>query len=37
MACAMNDYEHLNKMYYINFLSMATNDKVTCQIESHLF
>lgn len=25
MVCAMNDYEHLSKRYYICFLSMATN------------
>lgn len=32
MVCAMDDYEHLSKMYDIHLLSMATNDEVTCQI-----
>lgn len=32
MVCAMDDYEHHTKMYYIHQLSMTTNDKVICQI-----
>lgn len=32
MVCAMDDYEHLSKMYCIHLLSVTTNDKVTCQI-----
>lgn len=32
MVCAMDDYEHLSKMYYIHLLSMATNYKVICQV-----
>lgn len=32
MVCAMDDYEHHSKIYYIHLLFMSTNNTVICQI-----